>query len=969
MAMKAENVDNLIQIQQRHPIYTTYKKPIDLELAETHLKATRTGANRSCVISDMICACCGYHYNKKDLDICSNNDEFRYMGFAYPYLFKYALLCILALAVGLAVIGVPLYSQLPERLHCLTNECQNTEARAFVRENRLLVAGSAVACMLALMLMKWLFAKRVYVHHKRMDDILPRAQNFTAFVSGLDENEHLHEVQDRFNYPDGRELKIVKINKIYDIHDYVATVEQYVLEHNKLKEVKLRFNKDSKQYDAQYEVFIKSKLRVLDLKQRIEQTDELKGRYNGNAYVTFETPEELEKAIAKHWSPLKVLLPVNGLRVSRASSPFDVIWSNFGLTPLASFTRKISASIIIIVVMVFTSFIGRIIKDNELLYIQQHNHVSVRYYETLIALWILLMNYVLARAVKALVRFENHRSYTQQYLSTIKRKTLALWLNTTIAVVYLNYANGAVDYYSSTGVYQLLVKYCIARVLLFSAMLLLDFKYFQSLYRRARIRNNIKIQKDPNLFQYQAHKYFENQSFHGNQFIGEFLGFTSTMLFFSPATPGVLALGCVNLLVGYYAWKWVFVYRSAMPRGFDLDFVLKAAKLFSIPVFAFSLGYFLYEKQMLNDSTTAGAVILVVGIMQLLLPDEMTFARLFQPELSNYSQSHTTAQLKFDNDYDRLNPASQYRAYLDWLRFVKVFDVPEDLTPSTERNQYRVDREHLIQTLFDYVTVYKKTHHLARPACENPFCIVRTDQFDVMGYFNFYKLEKNAAFEMRAYRSDFYHQMLESQARSPTRYQPLEEESYFETPAATTRKNIMFNTLVLSDIAAINRELVFEKRNSNKKVKEGFNNREEKLLQPDMPEERCLTELKTRLFSKFVKNSYFLNFDPSSINKEDTNLTPTSKENVNTPSMPHETNSVQKKPCDEILNSTFLIDKDKTPTQPVLQLKPSRLSIICDKKTEEGMKSNIGTPLREKQKSIAPERFIDDLSIIMDSNK
>lgn len=969
MAWRAQNAETLIQIQQQHDIYTTYKKPIDLHLAETHLKATSTGANLSSIVNETICACCGHHYNKRPLSICSDVDEFRYMGFAYTYMFKFAIFSIICLFIALLAIGVPLYLNLPNRYEHVYDRWTGEAVYISTRDNMVTVIGVVVAYMIILILMKWLFSRRVFIHLRKINDFLPKPQNFTAFVSGLQPDEYQHDIQNKFMFSDGRELKIIKINKIYDIHDYVRLIKKLVLEQQKLKEIESEFPKDSRQYELQYEAYSKVRIELLDLKGTIETSDELKKRYTGCAFFTFDTIEELERAINICKSANERLLPLKGIKVARAYGPSDVIWTNFHYSKQDRLLRRWLLVVIIGLIICLTVMIGRFIKGQEGHYIQHKSYQSILYYEILIGLWIFVMNIAITKTIKKLIKLERYRSYSQQDIQAKLKISVALWLNTSLAIIGLNYNNGVINYYTIDGVAQLLLIFVIIDIIGTALIKILNFKHWQLLLRRGRIRNDMKAQKDPNLFQYKAHQYFENTKFHLVHFNAKMLSTVSIILFFSVAVPEAIVVGIIQLMVQYYIWKFMFVHRSSMPRNYDLSFTYDYIKMFSIPIFTLGLGFFIYDWQVTSSVSAAGGLILALGTLQLLLPDEDAFVRMFKPAMESFNQSYTKAHLKFATDYDRLNPVSQHRAYNHWLKYLKVIDISDDQLPTDDLKYERYDREHVIKSLFDYGTVYKKAKFLTRAVCENPFSVLKSNEFDILSYFNFYKLEKNAEMEMQAYSSDFYHQMLETAGHISTVYAPLEGEEGNRLNTSPIRNVVLFNANVLSDITAINKELTFGKRRAKHDYDDRYDSREVKRTTREDQGQKPLDDLKVNLFRKFAKNSYFLNFDPATISKRDTDLTPQFKDQMNTLSMPQELDSRRKVPAEAILETSFHIEKKPLIHQTSAQIKPTTLIMTDHKTNEDEIRSLTGTPKLNTRKSIAPDRFISDLSFIIDTKK
>lgn len=968
MAWRIQNAEALIQIQQQHDIYTTYKKPIDIELAEMHLRATNTGANLSSIVGDKICACCGYHFNKKELSFGNDVNEFRYMGYAYPLLFKYAVFAVVTLVFVAFLMATPMFLGFPARIDCLFSKCPTADIYRYIKTRITLVICLTTICLVGLILMKLFFARKIYTFKNRLSKFLPNPQDFTLLVSGLLNDEYIKDVQDKFTYQDGTELKVVKIDKIYDINDYVKLTKKYVLEHHKLKEIELSYKRGSRQHENQYDILSKAKIELLDLAAKLEKSGELKYRFTGNCFVTFDTVEDCEKALEMHERVFINPFSAPKVRACRTSAPSDIVWTNFHYSLTSRMFRKIILSTAMSLIILLTSLVSKVIKSQELTHGPGSSTEDSLLFEVLIALWIVFMNYVMDKSTSKLIKYEQHRTYTSRHVRSTMKKTVGIWLNSVFSLLVINYSDGHIDYYGSSGIGRQVQMFYVINMLATFLVNILKYQYFRLIITRSQIRKDVKQQKDPKFFQYEAHKYFENRKFNYVNFQSTFLSATATALFFAVALPETIILGIFNVIVIYCVFKWMFVYRSSIPRDHDISLISQAVNYFNIPIFAFCLGFFIYDSHLFGRISIYAVVIVAIGLLQLLVPDEKIMKMFFRPNADTPKTSFENSQLKFSNDYDRLNPVSQYRAYHKWLKHIKIIDTREKLIPCDDRQYEQFDTKNLLQTIYDYVTVYKKNRNLVRIACENPFSVLKTDQFDVLEYFNFYKLEKNALIEYQAYKADYYHQILENSHDKSNPYVPLSEEPQSDERNASSRKNTLFNNLVYSDIAAINRELKFEKKKSFDQLAADKYGEEYKMSSKTPDYEKSILGLKRRLFEKFAKNSYFLNFDPSTIDKDDTNVAPQLNEPENTLMIPEEIDNRRKVLDDVLLETSFRLEKKKLTHQPTVQIKQITPILSDQKAVDEEFRSNNITPLKRGRMSITPDRFINDLSVILEKN-
>lgn len=752
-------------------IYDPYASPADLELAFVHQKAT--SVNRGIEFTDPLkkCSCCSNNYDVEAYSLSDRPDSISNMGVAYPVLFKFTKFLILVSVIVFLLSGLPLILTSTDGLVCLFKGCEPNPYSDEYEEHVTLNHLMALASIIVVIIMKNIFAYKMRKFEHKVDLNLDTASDFTAYVRGLGTEMTTDDIVNLFSELDGRKINVAKVNKIYRIDNYVSLLTEYLMLEKKLKLMDKAKDKDYEKVEVQ---FTQVEAKVLHLQSEFDDKgDHLDNHFTGEAFVTFETDKELFEVIRYYRPNLLLLCFHKGIKVRRACEPGDVLWANYGLTLGQKVFRRLLSVLIagVLILGCFFAILG--IKTIQQRYRKASQKIVVTLLDIGISIIIGIINIIFIFALSKMTEWERRQTFSQHQLSLTGKLFIGMFVNTAVVLTVLGVTDNIWYLFGSSGIAKTVLTVLIFNVFINPLLTLVDIWYFHQLFWRWRIRS--KVAAGQQVFQCEANEAFEGPPFYAERYFARSLKTISVSLFFTPIVPEALLISVFELILNYWVWKHLLVNRVQAPKQLGFTFCRWVVTFFEFAVVIYAVGFMVFDSVILGKPTGYSIAMLVIALVDLLVLNSNLFILLFKKNYDGLPSIYSQKRVKFANEYDRLNPITQKKAYKEWMEYIGVIS---DKSAGADEPEQQL--KNVLASVFDYVSqtnAFGKGGYNLYPQ-NNPFVVVDPKKdVTLLNLINFYKIEDQALRKLESQQGAIYSDETDVRLGYRDRYQSLADYS------------------------------------------------------------------------------------------------------------------------------------------------------------------------------------------------
>ena len=926
-------------------VYKPFLSPIIPELAYDHKNATRLGKPLDMGSKEKMCQCCGYNPRKEHFGFTTKLNELKWAGICYPYMFYTESVFVMNLVILLFIHGSVLFWRLPSIIDCFTHTCdQSTFITAF-KNNHHIFGVSFIVNIIVIIITRYLLVAKVGGNQARLHSLIDKPEQFTVLLKGISPKTNDQTISRILNKKTGKEVGIVKINRIYDIREPYAVLKQYIKYGVRFGKAESKYEKYSTKYDRANEDLLLQRIKLKDLHKDLKQRKYIESKQTNTVLVTFKTREERELVLSK----VKGFMGF-GIRAKETRDPYDIIWHEVGYSKFFYLIRLILTYLVAVILISLTFLVMELAK-----------HSFFGNYLFVMCLILYGTNYTAGKIMRTMVNYQHTVSYLNKTSKLIRQMSLFLTINPIISIILIHRADKSLtnfSIYGDSSIVMMAFIYLITEIVLNNIMLLFSLKYLKKKVKRLSVNRSISKNKNPGLVQFESHKLFEGLRFEVDRFFIQFIAHTAFTFFFSSFSYLFPLLGGIGCGMYYFSYKWVFVYRSVILRDYDFELFYRVIKYTDIVYLKLSLGHIFVTLVYTQEISIYGVIALIVLALQTLFGSiSIVWNLKRKTKKTGTEDEFDKAELNFANDFDRLNPMTQHKAYQLWLQRLEI--IKKGVSVREFDNQSKYTEENKIVNLYDYTAFYIKHDAIAKQVTENPLVSVKSLNFDIMRIFNFYKLEKRAKTEQMIHQAVLYPQITQEDAfKKEGPYEPIEGPKILDFP--NDFEGVKYNKSVYEDMRAISKFFIGSDESiakiELKETKEAYGRM--KQSNQRVFESGSVQTLKNELQKKFKNKAYFLNFNPERLENDDMTLG----------------NVTDELDINEMIDSYYK-DKKKRDGNAKFEfpdrklnrrMSITRVTPIDDKKIElievEDEESGIGTPQRKR--SIAPERFKSDFSVV-----
>ena len=349
-------------------------------------------------------------------------------------------------------------------------------------------------------------------------------------------------------------------------------------------------------------------------------------RQTGVAFVAFHTQSQV-KAVLRTWKAHVIsrffyslcfrsgprVFNNRALNIQRAPEPTDIIWENLRFSRVNRLIRQIATLVILAAILVCSCFIliglaewQRDMRDSNA------NSTKVSFSSIPAAAIILLVNILLDLAIRLMSYLERHHTYTDQTLSTARKLTVVLSLNTLLFPLLANLSSE--DWYGQSGLANNIFWVAISTAFAKSFIKLLHPLMIWRWYRRWQITRAInKSYRTVFVSQAKANYYYQNEPIDIADCYSDLLVRFILALAYAPLLPVIVPITILGYLFDYIVNKYVLLRLSCRPKLLSEKITFKMMFFVKPAIVLYGLSILFFFKNLSESTRPIGIIAAVIG--------------------------------------------------------------------------------------------------------------------------------------------------------------------------------------------------------------------------------------------------------------------------------------------------------------------------------------------------------------------
>ena len=352
-------------------------------------------------------------------------------------------------------------------------------------------------------------------------------------------------------------------------------------------------------------------------------------RKTGVAFIAFETEAMAKRVLGRFKSSFVNrylfghcfygtfrLFKNRVMNVKKAPDPTDIIWENLQFSRSNRLFRQFLTLFVLAVILVISYFLlyGLAKWQKELS--DERNRAGdsrgIDYTSIPAAAIILIINILLDLAIRGLSYFEHHHTYTEQTLSTARKLTVVLSLNTLLFPLLAHL--GSEDWYKpgglANGVFWVAISGAFAKTVIKLVHPLWVWKWV----RKWQVT---RAMKGRHLFvsQAKANFYFQKEEIDIADCYSDLLVRFLFTLAYVPLMPLVVPIMLIGYLADYWVNKYVLLRNSCRPKFLNEKIAFKMMFFVKPAIVLYGISIYIFFSDINSDTAPLGiAAIVIAGV-------------------------------------------------------------------------------------------------------------------------------------------------------------------------------------------------------------------------------------------------------------------------------------------------------------------------------------------------------------------
>lgn len=619
--------------KKKKSIYDPYHMPAKLKYAEMHEKATRFARPDKMdpkMFLQNMCPCCLAPTRNTPLACCGTGlAKLGKVSRTIKQYFQYLLFLVCVFVLVFAMGSIPHFIFNPEIAQCILANCQIKEVELseyFLNKSQIggikfdHFATMGFAIVIVVFVAKYVFFGILFRQYKNYDqkkkspgDYTVHAHNFTDCHTKSEIIFKLCETlkDEKILIKEGKtqikmsENYIAEMSRLYNIHNLTELTTRFM---EQVKQKKILNRKGTYSSDK----MTKIEDRIAELKAEIGKISsvEKKANFTGEAFITFTSLEIPGQIVNNEWKVLWKKYFSKKPYFLKAAEPYDVIWSNFGISPWNRLGRIFISYLLafILIGFSFAAILGiKVFQNNQISETEPGDLIEkTKVYGTLliIVLVIVVINFGLRKILILVSVKEERKFFSELESSKIFKVSMALFVNTGIIIfatslIIIETDDIKLQLFSSKGIIinvQMLMLISLSTPVIWS--LLNPFHLLRWVKRRL-MEKKLKDPKNK-VLQLEANEAFERNNFELDFKYYSVFKTVCVAFFYQPVVPYGPLLAIIEIVLWYLCDKIVLINRCSKPQELDFSFTLEMLSYFDIFMVMLPLGNLIFLKTLFD---------------------------------------------------------------------------------------------------------------------------------------------------------------------------------------------------------------------------------------------------------------------------------------------------------------------------------------------------------------------------------
>lgn len=700
--------------------YDPFQKA-DLNLAEIHRRAVQVRRREGFDLTNtQKCKCCGFPLDVPEFNMCDPVLDFKELGPGFPQYFYISIYIQGIILLCLLVAGFP----------CWIDNLDSNKADEWDSENDNFTLRSSVAsqgkgdsimpfwhsilhivCMILISITYHFMRRYIRNKEEEIDLLISSPSDYTIWATNIDTRLSEEEIKQFFidyGKSSGLISNVVKVNFPYDIKKFVdisrelkevnskiTYIDRYRKHHQDMNALPTHkvccFNKKGESYES----LIKTKHKLEEKLERVfQKMKQTKGKkqHIGQAFVTFRNQKEARqaalylkqdfskkvknfcKAITCQKSSKGKSYTGHRIYAQLAPEPSDIIWENLS----ASYGQRLKRRLITYAISLFALGVSFVVvygcsyyqdkqADNSS---SDENTLEYEWKIRLNSMWpsiiIVMINFILGRAIRYFSSMESHQTFTMYNLSVATKLTVAQCVNTALITMIVNLDRDD-RWFKPGGLIADMTYVLISNAFIQPIMYLFSPMYMLKLMK---MRN---AEKNPLLNQAEANLIWEGPEVDMAQRYANLMKTLIVTLAYAPILPMGILISLAGVIFEYWVDKFLLIRRHKTPARLSGALAEAMGACVSWAILIYAIMNYVFMAELNEDDSLAAFVWMIIVIGYFVLPINRLSKSFDKENIEHFEHNdpYEEACLKFVDDYDRSNPitASQagkeYTAYLN----------------------------------------------------------------------------------------------------------------------------------------------------------------------------------------------------------------------------------------------------------------------------------------------------------------
>lgn len=592
--------------------------------------------------------------------------------------------------------------------HCFFNSC-NSDRAVFISK---FFGDVKIKALFGINVGFLIILKYLFLRSARVFDLLDETTritpgDYTALVGKIGKTQTAEELIAFFEVKVS-DVKVAKVNFIYDIKDFYKIVQEWMRLERKINMLEVKDLRNT----TQYQTFVKERHRIkesfYELKANFTNPKTFKDHFTGYAFVTFTGQDDMRKVVKSlNFNMMSFQISKTRYSVRRAHEPVDIVWENFGLTFWQKQLRRVLSIIVSLIIVGMSFGIMILLKMFQNNFDVSSDGVTVFYaISVLISFFVIIMNFILRKVLRFFTQIERRTTYTALDSEVVFKVGIAYFVNTGIVVLVANlFVLKNTDIWGPEGVISNIITIQIISILSDSLFYIASPYYIIKRVKQYLLNSEIAKSKNNNkILQYELNKAYEGMNFDIAERYYLVFKTTSVAFFFQTVMPYLLLFAAAEFFIVYWTQKYYLTKRCVRPRDIDFKLSEKMVKMFEMMIFIMTLGYLTFERLTAKETSVFTIVIVCIGGFEWLVVEVSMIAALCSKKYKLDKIPYSEASKVFPNDYDRMNPVTQKEAMVEWLSDIGAKKASMTLMGKSSKYLNESPNEgHLVENLFNLV--------------------------------------------------------------------------------------------------------------------------------------------------------------------------------------------------------------------------------------------------------------------------